>query len=116
MLDLGCLRDRILKSTLDTEVYVQVIDKVADVASWILPSCKYWQDSDHAPLHFKWTKVDGVTRWASKLTAGDTIWVPEHGGHDFFAHPISLVPPCYVLPRYIDIPTLRELIEKHKSS
>lgn len=113
-LTLDDLRDRILKSTLNTVVHVNVIDKVADVAAWILPSCKHWQDSDPAPLHFKWMQIDGVTRWASKLTAGDTDWVPELGGHEFFARPLSLVPPCFVLPRFIDVPKLRELIEKHK--
>ena len=112
-LTLDDLRDRIRNSSLNTEVTVKVMDRVADVAAWILPSCKHWQDSDPAPLHFKWTKVDGVTRWASKLTV-DQDWVPELGGREFYANPVSLVPPCFVLPRYVDVPKLREFIERHK--
>lgn len=109
------LKDRISKSSAQTTVAIQNIDRVLDVAAWILPSCCHWQDSDPPPLHFLWKKVDDVTRVWTKMTAADDDAFLPTEGRIFFKTPLSLVPPCYVLPKFIDDEKLLSLIMSHKA-
>ena len=113
-LTLDDLRARILASSKKTKVTVQVIDKVVDVASWILPSCRAWKEDKNPALHIRWYKVKGEVRMQSRLDASaESLWVPE-GGHIFYASPISTVYPRYVLPKYRNVEELRSLIENVK--
>ena len=108
------LANRIRASSQQTQVTVQVIEKVIDVAAWILPSCRPWKEDKNPALHINWFRKEGAVYMKSRLNAGkSTLWVPE-GGHLFYRSLISVVPPSYALPKFRDVTKLRTSMDAIK--